>query len=98
MTPPGVRRPGGVSVSSHRRSRRRWLRWVLVAAAAVVVLAVGVPFVYIHFIEGPAPAPLGLKRHGEPAGAASSPARPGRGRAAGRHLEPSRPGPGRATG
>ena len=44
-------------------SRRplRWLRWVLGAAAAVVVLAVGGTFVYIHFIEGPAPAPLGLK-------------------------------------
>jgi polyisoprenoid-binding protein YceI len=49
-----------VSVSSHRRSRRSWLRWALVAAAAVVVLAVGVPFAYIHFIEGPAPAPLSL--------------------------------------
>jgi polyisoprenoid-binding protein YceI len=46
-------------MSSHRR-RRSWLRWVLVGAVAVVVLAVGVPFVYIHFIEGPAPAPLGL--------------------------------------
>ena len=44
---------------SHRR-RSGWLRWVLVAGAAVVVLAVGVPFAYIHFIEGPAPAPLGL--------------------------------------
>jgi polyisoprenoid-binding protein YceI len=47
-------------VSSHRR-RRRWLRWGLTAAAVVVVLAVGVPFVYIHFIEGAAPAPLSLK-------------------------------------
>jgi len=47
-------------VSSHRRRRRSWLRWVLVAGAVVVVLAVGVPFAYIHFIEGPAPAPLGL--------------------------------------
>jgi hypothetical protein len=48
-------------VSSHRRRRRRWLRWGLTAAAVVVVLAVGVPFVYIHFIEGAAPAPLSLK-------------------------------------
>ena len=47
-------------MSSHRRRRRSWLRWVLVAGAVVVVLAVGVPFAYIHFIEGPAPAPLGL--------------------------------------
>ncbi len=38
----------------------RWLRWLLVAVAAVVVLAVGGTFVYIHFIEGPAPAPLSL--------------------------------------
>jgi len=52
-------------VSSHRR-RRSWLRWALVAAAAVVVLAVGVPFVYIHFIEGPAPAPLGLNASASP--------------------------------
>jgi polyisoprenoid-binding protein YceI len=39
----------------------RWLRWWLAAAAAVVVLAVGGTFVYIHFIEGPAPAPLSLR-------------------------------------
>jgi polyisoprenoid-binding protein YceI len=44
-------------------SRRplRWLRWTIAAAAAVVVLAVGGTFVYIHFIEGPAPAPFSLK-------------------------------------
>lgn len=61
-------------MSSHRRRRRSWLRWVLVAAAAVVVLAVGVPFAYIHFIEGPAPAPLGL-------GATASPGTTGSGQA-----------------
>jgi polyisoprenoid-binding protein YceI len=33
-----------------------------VGAAAVVVLAVGGTFIYIHFIEGPAPAPLSLGR------------------------------------
>jgi polyisoprenoid-binding protein YceI len=38
----------------------RWLRWLLAVVAAVVVLAVGGTFVYIHFIEGPAPAPLSL--------------------------------------
>lgn len=47
-------------MSSHRRRRRSWLRWALVAAAVVVVLAVGGPFVYIHFIASPAPAPLSL--------------------------------------
>jgi polyisoprenoid-binding protein YceI len=58
-------------VSSHRRRRRSWLRWVLVAAAVVVVFAVGGPFVYIHFIEGPAPAPLGLSDSASPGATAS---------------------------
>ena len=40
--------------------RRRWVRWLVAAVVVVVVLAVGGPFVYIHFIEGPAPAPLKL--------------------------------------
>jgi polyisoprenoid-binding protein YceI len=39
----------------------RWLRWLLAAGAAVAVLAVGGTFAYIHFIEGPAPAPLSLR-------------------------------------
>jgi polyisoprenoid-binding protein YceI len=44
-------------------SRRtlRWLRWAAAGVAAVVVLAVGGTYVYIHFIEGPAPAPFSLK-------------------------------------
>jgi len=52
--------------------RRRWLRWVIAAAAAIVVLAVGGPFVYIHFIEGQAPAPLGLKSSTTPGAAPSA--------------------------
>jgi polyisoprenoid-binding protein YceI len=40
---------------------RRLLAWLAGAAVAVVVLAVGGAFVYIHFISGPAPAPLSLK-------------------------------------
>src|SRR3984893_15687042 len=43
-----------------RSIRRRWKRWALGSAATVVVLVVGGPFVYIHFIEGKAPAPLRL--------------------------------------
>jgi polyisoprenoid-binding protein YceI len=39
---------------------RRWRRWIIGGVVLVVVLAVGAPFVYIHFIEGPAPAKLGL--------------------------------------
>ena len=37
---------------------RHPVRWALGAAAAVVALGVAGPFVYIHFIEGPAPAVL----------------------------------------
>jgi polyisoprenoid-binding protein YceI len=35
-----------------------WKRWALVSAIVVVVLVVGGPFVYFHFIQGKAPAPL----------------------------------------
>jgi polyisoprenoid-binding protein YceI len=36
--------------------------WLILGGVVVVVLAVGGPFVYIHFIEGPAPAKLGLPK------------------------------------
>jgi polyisoprenoid-binding protein YceI len=39
--------------------RKPWL-WVITGLAALAVLAVGGPFVYIHFLEGKAPAPLSL--------------------------------------
>ena len=42
------------------RRSMRWLWWLAAAGAAVVVLVVGGTFAYIHFIEGPAPAPLGF--------------------------------------
>ena len=54
-------------MSSHRRRRRNWLPWALGAAAVVLVLGVGGPFVYIHFIEGAAPAPLSLGTSASPA-------------------------------
>jgi polyisoprenoid-binding protein YceI len=44
--------------------RRRWLGWVIGGAVTIVVLAVGVPFAYIHFIEGPAPKALSLGARG----------------------------------
>ena len=44
-----------------RVMRKRW-RWLIGAAAVVVVLALGAPFVYIHFIEGPAPSKLTLPK------------------------------------
>jgi polyisoprenoid-binding protein YceI len=37
-----------------------WKRWALISAVVVVVLAVGGPFVYFHFIQGPAPKPFSI--------------------------------------
>jgi polyisoprenoid-binding protein YceI len=37
-----------------------WKRWALVAVVVVLVLVVGGPFVYFHFIQGPAPKPFTL--------------------------------------
>jgi polyisoprenoid-binding protein YceI len=39
---------------------RKWWKWIVAGLAVVLVVAVGAPFVYIHFIEGPAPAKLAL--------------------------------------
>jgi polyisoprenoid-binding protein YceI len=39
--------------------RKRW-KWLVGLIAVVVALAVGIPFIYIHLIEGPAPAKLAL--------------------------------------
>lgn len=46
--------------SSPPPKKRSWLRWLIGGIVVVLVLVVGGPFVYIHFIEGPAPAPLSL--------------------------------------
>jgi polyisoprenoid-binding protein YceI len=60
--------------------RRRWALGLAGAAAAVVVLAVGGTFLYIHVISGPTPAPLGLK---PAAGSGTGPASEGRSAPAG---------------
>jgi polyisoprenoid-binding protein YceI len=52
---------------------RKWRWWLLGAAVLVAVLAVGGPFVYIHFIEGPAPAKLSLPNGGRGSESDSSP-------------------------
>jgi polyisoprenoid-binding protein YceI len=39
---------------------RRWVKWAIGAVVAVLVVVVGGPFVYIHFIEGKPPPPLSL--------------------------------------
>jgi polyisoprenoid-binding protein YceI len=54
----------------------RW--WIVGGAATVVVLAVGGPFVYIHLIEGPAPAKLSLPAAGQATTAPSRTASPQR--------------------
>ena len=40
--------------------RRRWTGWLIGGIVAVLVVVVGAPFVYIHFIEGKPPPPLSL--------------------------------------
>jgi polyisoprenoid-binding protein YceI len=43
-----------------------WRRWLVIGLSVLVVLAVGGPFVYIHFVEGKAPAPLALSTQAAP--------------------------------
>jgi len=48
---------------------RRLRKWIIAGVVVVAVLAVGGPYVFIHFIEGPAPAKLVLpKAQGAAAG------------------------------
>jgi polyisoprenoid-binding protein YceI len=62
-----------VAVTEDRIGRTHRLRWwVTGAVAVVVVLAVASPFVYIHFIEGLAPAKLTLPRTANNAGTGST--------------------------
>jgi polyisoprenoid-binding protein YceI len=62
---PGTRR-------RKQSGRRRWVWWLAGAVAAVVVLAVGGTFLYIHVISGPAPAPLGLRPSSAPSSTTSA--------------------------
>jgi len=54
------------------RRRRRWTRWLIGGVALVVLLVVGGPFVYIHFIEGKAPPPLSISTETTPTTAGTS--------------------------
>ena len=47
-------------MSPRPQLRRHGKRWVIGSVLVLVVLFVGVPFVYLHFIEGPAPAKFHL--------------------------------------
>jgi polyisoprenoid-binding protein YceI len=46
--------------------KRRWIRWCIGAAVGVVALLAGGPYVYIHFVEGPAPGALSLSAQTTP--------------------------------
>jgi polyisoprenoid-binding protein YceI len=55
---------------------RRWIRWAVAGVVAVLVLVVGGPYVYFHFIEEDPPAPLSLDTTPTstlPAGATAAP-------------------------
>ncbi|HTT54349.1 MAG TPA: YceI family protein [Streptosporangiaceae bacterium] len=54
----------------------RWLRWVIAAAVVIVVLAVAVPFIFFHFVDGSTPAPLSLKASAAPSSAQPASAPP----------------------
>ena len=49
----------------------RWAKLAIAAFIVVVVGAVGGPYVYIHFVEGKAPAPLSVNTSTSPAAATS---------------------------
>src|SRR5215469_18334032 len=51
---------------------RHLIRWLLGGAVALAILVVGGTWLYIHVIEGPAPAPLGLRTASSPSTGASS--------------------------
>ena len=51
--------------------KRPWLRWLIGGVAVIVVAAVAGPFVYIHFIEGSAPAPFRLRPSASASGSAT---------------------------
>ena len=59
-------------MASPTPKRRSWLRWVIGGVVVALVLVVGGPFVYIHFIEGDAPAKLSLSDTTTPSTAAGS--------------------------
>lgn len=57
------------TTTAQGRRRWTWRRWLVVGIVVVVVLAVGIPYAYIHFIEGSAPKKFSLKPGGGGAGA-----------------------------
>jgi polyisoprenoid-binding protein YceI len=56
------------------KSPRHWTRWLIVGIGGLAVLVLGGPYVYIHFVEGKAPAPLTLSTPSAIPAATASPA------------------------
>src|SRR5438067_13635707 len=54
------------------RALSHWKVWLIAGVAAIVAVVVVGPFVYIHFIEGKAPAPLNLSKTTTPKGASQA--------------------------
>src|SRR6266536_3096235 len=52
--------PNGGGAMAGRIRIRHWKRWLALGAVVVALAVVGGPFIYIHFVEGKAPAPLTL--------------------------------------
>ncbi len=75
--------PGGAFITHEKAAAmpftrpRRWVRWLLVTFAVLVVLAVAGPFIYIHFFNGSTPANLSLSPSGTPATTAGATATAG---------------------
>jgi len=59
-------------MASTPTKNRHWARWIIGGLVAIVVVIVGGTFVYIHFIQGPAPAKLSLSTVTTPSGAAGN--------------------------
>src|SRR5256885_14480394 len=53
------------------RVSRRLRRWLIIGALGIIAVVVGGPFVYIHFIEGDAPAKLSVENKAPPSTVAS---------------------------
>jgi len=59
-------------MASATPKKRSWLRWVIGGVVVVLVLVVGGPFVYIHFIQSDPPAKLSLSTTTTPSTTAGS--------------------------
>jgi polyisoprenoid-binding protein YceI len=51
---------------------RHWKRWLAIGIAGLAVVLVAAPYIYIHFIQSPAPAPLALTTPSAKSGAAGT--------------------------